>query len=160
VEGGGSVAPPQAPWQIYAQTHQFEFDGTDGPPEVSVLRWGYEVLDDGASADSVHLATASVAAELPVSDGSTLDFAGSWQAWSDRTVYGINGPATGLDHHYVDRCLTFVANGHQQVRLATMVGTANGTVVQAGGPDDEFGAAIFNNNFQYIMVPHGGPACT
>src|SRR6476659_6700458 len=50
VEGGGSVAPPQAPWQVYAETHRLEFDGSGGDPDVTILRWGFELLDGGVSA--------------------------------------------------------------------------------------------------------------
>ena len=153
---GGSVAPTTAPWQIYAETTRAVFDGSGGEPDVTLLRWGYTLLpDDAASADEVHLDTASVSAHLPMSDGSSFDFTGTWRAWSDRSVFGINGPATGLDHHYVDRCLTFVANGHQKFRFAHMTGTLNGVAVESYA-DFDFGASIFNNSFQYIEVPHGG----
>jgi len=154
VEGGGPVAPPQAPWQIYAQTVRLEFDGTDGPPAVLNFRWGYELLDAGAYADEVHLDTASVSAALPMSDGSTFDFTGTWQAWSDRLVYGNSGPSTGVDHLYVDRCLTIVANGHQKFRNSNMTGTVSGVPVHSY--TDFISASIFNNDFQYIVVPHGG----
>jgi len=158
VEGGGSVAPVAAPWQIYIETDRVEFTGAE-EPDVTVVRWGYSVLPDGAaSGDSVHLSTASVTASVPMSDGSSADFAGTWQAWSDRLVFGIDGPATGLEHHYVDRCLTIVANGHQKFRFSHMIGTFDGAPVQSYDYFD-FAATIFDNNFQYIAVPHRAPAC-
>ena len=155
VEGGGSVAPPHAPWNIFAQTYRLEFTGTE-EPILTVLREGFGELDGEAFVDEVHLQTASLNATVPMSDGSTFEFAGTWQAISDRMVWGNDGPATGLPRHFTDRCLTFNALGHQKVVSAQMTGTLNGQPVHSYTIG--FTAAIFNNNFQYIEVPHGG--CT
>lgn len=125
---------------------------------MTLLRWGYTLLpDDAASADVVHLTTASVRAQVPMSDGSSFDFAGTWAAWSDRLVFGSTGPATGRARHYVDRCLTSVSLGHQKVRFAHMTGTLNGEPVRSYTSFED-SATIFNNDFQYVDAPHGGCA--
>ena len=93
-----------------------------------------------------------------MTDGSTYQFTGTWEAWSDRFVYGINGPASFQDHHYADRCVTLVLNGDQKFRFAHMSGTLNGTPIQSY-TDFDFAATIFNNDFQQITVQHGGKGC-
>jgi hypothetical protein len=50
--------------------------------------------------------------------------------------------ATGLPHLVVDPCHTFVANGHQKFRHASMTGTLNGTAIQSDPFEDA--ADIFN----------------
>ncbi len=154
VEGGGSVAPPNAPWNIVADTYRVEFTGAD-EPTVTLLRTGFMQFDGEASVDQTHLQSASVSAQIPMSDGSTFDFTGTWHAISDRFVFGKDGPADGdLPRHVVDRCTTFNAIDHQKYVFASMSGSLNGEPVHSY---TEFvSAAIFNNNFRYIEVTHGG----
>jgi hypothetical protein len=153
VVGGGSVAPPKALWYVYAESVRLEFTGAE-EPIATVLRFGIGELQGEASVDQVHLQVASASVQVPMSDGSTFEFAGTWQATSDRMVFGNDGPATGFPRHYNDRCLTFNAHGHQKFVFAQMTGTLDGQPVQSYSFD--FAATIFNNRFQYIEVPHGG----
>ncbi len=152
VIGGGSIAPPKAPWIVCADTVRLEFTGAD-EPVVTVLRFGCGELDGEASVETVHLGVASAAFRLPMSDGSTFEFAGTWGATGDRFVFGNDGPDTGTPRHFVDRCTTFNGLGHQKYRPASMTGTLNGEPVHSY---TSFPAAIFNNRFLYIDVPHGG----
>ena len=152
VVGGGNVAPPQTPWSVYAETNLVEWDGSDDPV-VTLLRWGF-IEELTAAVDTVHLQSASLSAEIPMSDGSTYTFSGTWQAESDRVLYGSNGPDAGFDRLYTDRCTTFVALGHQKYVLAHMTGTLNGAPVQSY---TSFPAgSIFNNRFLWVDIAHGG----
>ena len=76
VLGCGPVAPPAAQWRVYAETVRVEFDGDD-EPEVTLLRQGEVVLDQGPTVDKQHLTTASVTAAIPMTDGSTYHFSGT-----------------------------------------------------------------------------------
>jgi hypothetical protein len=62
--------------------------------------------------------------------------------------------ARRLPRHYVDHCVTAVALGNQKFVYAAMSGTLNGEPVHSCTSNNA--AAIFNNNFTYITVPHGG----
>jgi hypothetical protein len=159
LEGGGSVAVPNAPWTVVAETYRVEFTGAD-EPIVTTLRSGFiEFPDDAgdASVDRVDLQAASLEAQIPMTDGSTFDFAGTWHATSDRFLFGNAGPSNGdLPRHLVDRCTTFNALAHQKYVFASMSGTLNGEAVHSYTASGS--ASIFNNNFRYIFVPHGG--CT
>lgn len=158
VLGGGAASPVNAPWHLYIRTERVEW-GTAEEPDVTLLREGEAVFTSGATSDQQHLTNVSVSATaVPMSDGTTYNFAATWTAWSDRLVFGVDGPATGVPHNYVDRCLTFVANGHQKFRFAHMSGTLNGAAIQSY-TDFNFGASIFSNDFQYIEAEHGGDAC-
>ena len=150
---GGSLSPVKAPLLAYAQTVLLEFTGTE-EPEATLLREGFgEFGDASLTVDTVGLERASLTIAIPMSDGSTFDFTGTWVATSERFVYGNDGPATGTPHHVVDACHTFVANGHQKFRHASMTGTLGGEPVQSY-PWDEWAANIFNNRFLYIDVQH------
>jgi hypothetical protein len=153
VIGGGSIAPAKAPWYAFAVTVRLE---VTGPEEITetLLRQGAAELDGEASVDTVHLGDGSAAFRLPMSDGSTFEFAGTWRAIGDRVVWGNDGPATGAPRHFVDRCTTFNGLGHQKFRPASMTGTLNGQSVHSYTVGVY--AGIFNNRFLYIDVPHGG----
>ena len=154
VVGGGSVAPPGAPWNVYAETVRLEFTGAD-EPVVTVLRSGSVEGPAGAFAvERVHLTTGSATVAVPMSDGSTFDFSGTWRAVGRRQVFGNDGPATGAPRHLVDRCRTFNALGHQKFRPAAMTGTLDGLPVHSYTSFD-LAATIFNNAFRYIDVVHG-----
>lgn len=130
-----------------------EFTGAD-EPEVTLLREGFgEFADASLTVDTVDLERASLTVAIPMSDGSTFDFTGTWLATSERFVYGNDGPATGTPHQVVDACHSFVANAHQKFRHASMIGTLDGEPVQSY-PWDEWAANIFNNRFVYIEVQH------
>jgi hypothetical protein len=152
VLGGGSIARAKAPWNVFAQTVRVEFTGAE-EPDVTELRFGFGELDGDAAVDTVHLTVASAEFRLPMSDGITFDFAGSWSATGDRLVFGNDGPSTGAPRHVVDKCRTFNALGHQKFRLASMTGTLNGEAVHSYTARPA--AFIFNNRFIYIDVPHG-----
>lgn len=153
VVGGGGLPRSKASWHVFAETIRLEFTGAPEPIET-VLRSGFGELDGEASVDTVHLSLASASFSLPMSDGSTFDFAGTWTATGDRLVFGNDGPATGAPRHFVDRCATFNANGHQKFRPASMTGTLNGEPVHSYTHSFDAGT-IFNNRFLYIDVPHG-----
>ena len=156
VEGGGSVAPSKALWYADAQTYRIDFDGTDEPP-LTFLRTGEAVLAAGqATADPVHLRTASGTFSIPMDDGSTFAFSGTWTAYGPREHYGNDGPSSGVPTHFNDRCFTANAHAQQNFAAARMTGTLNGQPVQSYTDGDT--AFIFNNAFRYVDVPHGGCA--
>jgi hypothetical protein len=154
VVGGGSVAPPNAPWNVAAETYLVEWTGTFDPI-VEVLRSGGGELDGEASVDTVHLQTAAASLRLPMSDGSTLEFEGNWQAITDRQLFGNDGE--GGPVHFVDPCQTLNSHAHQKFTGAAMTGTANGEPVHSYTFSPT--AYIFNNRYLFIDVPHGGPGC-
>jgi hypothetical protein len=155
---GGSISRAHAPWGIFAQTVRLEFAGSGQEPNVTVLREGFGIIPDEvpgtAAVDTPHLQTATLDVQVPMSDGSTYELAATWHAATERMHFGNDGPATGLPRHYVDRCVTVVALGHQKFVYAAMSGTLNGEPVHSYTSTNA--AAIFNNNFTYITVPHGG----
>jgi hypothetical protein len=157
VVDGGSNAPSQAPWAFYATSYTLTFVAPLTDPVISDQVEGF-VLDPAlASSDREHLSTASVAAQVRMSDGSTFDFQGTWTASSDRVVYGNDGPDAGAIRHFVDKCSTDNANAHQKYRLATMSGTLNGQPVHTYTTIPDAGV-IFYNHFVYIDTTHG--ACS
>ncbi len=88
----------------YAETVRLEFTGPEDP-EVTLLRSGFGEFEDAAlTVNTVTLERAFLTIAIPMSDGSTFDFAGAWTATSDRFVFGSDGPATGLPHLVVDPC--------------------------------------------------------
>ena len=158
VYGGGSNAPSQAPWAIYVQNYTLTFGAPGTDPIITNLVDGFLLNPPVAVSDHEHLSSAAVAAQVPLSDGSTFDFQGTWTATTDRFVYGNNGPENdeeGLPRHYNDKCTTFNANAHQTLRYATMSGTLDGHPVQSYASLAD-AAVIFYNHFVYIDVSHGG----
>jgi hypothetical protein len=156
VDGGGSLARPKATWAVLVLRLRVDFDGTDEPP-VTVLAEGDGPPVGRADVDSVHLQTADATFSLPMSDGSTYRFSGTWTARAPRQVYGNDGPAGGLTTHFNDRCLVQNAHAHQKFGFSTMTGTADGVPVRSYG-DFDFAATVFHNDFTYITVPHQGCA--
>jgi len=154
---GGSNAPSQAPWAVYATSYTLTFVAPLTDPVVSDQIEGFVLDPPVVSSDREHLSTATVAAQVPMSDGSTFNFQGTWTATSDRVVYGNNGPDAGLPRHLVDECSTANANAHQKYRLATMSGTLNGQPIHTYSVLDDAGV-IFYNHFVYIDTTHG--ACS
>jgi hypothetical protein len=165
VFGGGSVAPPDAHWHVCAEKTRFDFDGSDDPPAYHT--WGCADLGKDAliSVDLTKLNAASASGvHLVLEDGTILDFEGTWEATSDRSVYGRDGPVTidGAPHHCVDRCVTVNSISHQKFTVARMNGTLNGEPVRSynNDPSDWYGSGyMFNNNFKLIVAPHNGSAC-
>src|SRR5262249_20532595 len=103
VVDGGSNAPSPAPWGFYATDYTMTFVAPGTDPVISDQVEGF-VLDPAlASSDREHLSTASVAAQVPMGDGSTFDFQGTWTASSDRLLYGNDGPNAGELRHFVDK---------------------------------------------------------
>ena len=154
VIGGGSIAKPATPWTIFTETARLVFDGTE-EPQVTVLRTG-GLAGPGVTAtvDTTHLQTASAEATVPMSDGTTFDFAATWQTRGDgRFVFGNDGPAADLQSIRT-RCLTLNALAHQKFTFATMSGTLNGQPIRSYSAFD-FDATIFNNSFKLVEVQHG-----
>ena len=157
VLGGGSVAPSNAHWTIFATTYTLTFAVPDADPLVSDVIEG-SLVDPVASSDDQRVSFAAVAAMVPMSDGSTFDFRGTWSGYGERWVFGSNGPlniGNGVPRHYVDKCTTSNANAHQTGRFAKMNGTLNGQPVHSYTFVDEAGS-IFYNHFVYVDVTHGG----
>jgi hypothetical protein len=157
IVGGGSVARPDAGWYDYAETDRLQFGADPDNPDVTLLRVGSGPLQGAASVDLPKLRVATATAVIPMSDGSTFDFNGTWRARSGIQVFGNDGPATGAPRHIVDRCVTFNALGHQKFAFALMTGTLNGQPV-ASYTSFDFAATIFNNRFLYVDVLHGNCA--
>jgi len=152
-----STAPAQTPWEIFIQDHTVTFatGGPDAVPVFSDERTGL-LIDPTVSFDEQHLSFLSVDAQVPMSDGSTFDFQGTWSATSDLMQFGNDGPSLnsfGLPRHYVDSCSTVNDQAHQNVRLANMSGELNGTPVQSY-PDLGLDF-IAHNHFIFIDVTHG-----
>ena len=159
-DSGGSVNANDAPWNVFILDHTITFTsgGPDAEPVESDVRLGsVEVANVGF--DLQHLDTASVTdAQVPMSDGSTFSFSGTWQRTSAITVYGNDGPQNqdeGLMRHSVDACTTSNNNAHQRLAFASMSGTLNGTPVHSYQSFD-FGAALSVAHYEYINVTHGG----
>jgi hypothetical protein len=155
---GGSLAPTATPWAIYATTHTLTFTTAGADPVESDVIDGFLVNPSVASSDREHLSTATVTALIPMSDGSSFDFQGTWTGDGARFVYGNDGPYNldaGFMRHYADRCSTVNSNAHQKFRHALMTGTLNGQPVHSY-TSGLFGATIFDNHFVYIDVAHQG----
>jgi len=160
VLGGGSNAPSQAAWSMYAQTYTLSFSTPDGPPDFLEFADGFTDHGVVASSDDQRVSSLTAAARVGLSDGSTFDFRGTWSGVGDRWVYGNNGPlndAEGVARHSVSKCETVNANAHQTGRNATMTGTLNNVPVHSY--TFAFTADIFYNHFEYIVVQHGGVSC-
>jgi hypothetical protein len=154
---GGPASPDATAWSVYADTYRSTWDGIhDYPIDSTYIRSGeVEISATAVDVDTVHLATASLTVSIPMDDGTTYNFDGTWRATEPQQVYGHDGPHTGFPPHYVDRCLTFIANGHQKFRWGEMTGTLNGEAVHSW-ISDPASAAIFTGRYSYVTVPHGG----
>ncbi len=153
---GGSNAPSQAPWAIYLESYTLTFSSPTEDPLVSDNIWGFvEGESVVAASDDQRVSFLTATATVPMSDGSTFNFRGTWSGFGDRWVYGSNGPLhefEGLPRHYVDKCTTFNSNDHQTGRVAAMTGVLNGQPVHTYTfPSGD----IFYNHFIYITVTHG-----
>jgi hypothetical protein len=158
VDGGGSNAPSQAPWSIFATSYTVTVTATD--VILSDQIFGF-LQGDGvvASSNDQRVSSLTAAASVPMSDGSTFNFQGSWTGFGDRWVYGNNGPvndAEGVPRHHVDRCATINNNAHQTGRNASMSGTVNGAAVHTYS--SFVSGDIFYNHFVSITVTHGNCA--
>ena len=91
--GGGSVAGPKTPWSAFLSKATLTF-GPDGDFVVSDERIGFLPVIDPADVtyDQQHLAFASLKAEIPWEDGGTSSVDFTWEAISDRFLYGNDGP--------------------------------------------------------------------
>jgi hypothetical protein len=158
--GGGSVNAKTLPWLLAINDYTVTFTSADPnvPPVFSDVRFGAVELTSGVAIDLQHLDTATVTnAQVPMDDGSTFTFSGTWQKRFE-VKYGNNGPENadeGLPRHIIDNCTTFNANAHQKIAFASMTGTLNGQPVQSYTSFD-FAATIANNHFRYITATHGG----
>jgi hypothetical protein len=148
--GGGGVAPPKTPWELFLLRHTLTFPGGGGEGVESNVALAFVPVTD-VTFDREHLRYASVrATDVVMSDGTTADVDAQWVGTSDRFVYGNDGPALedfGLvPRHVNDDCLTANYQGHQKFRLAHMDAVVNG--VQYGYD----GGYISFNNFVFIEV--------
>jgi hypothetical protein len=153
----GSTAAPKTPWVITIDDYMVSFvtGGPDAIPVFSDERSGI-LLNPTVTFDQQHLSFLSVDADVPMSDGSTFDFQGTWSATSARMQFGNDGPSLddfGLPRHYVDNCSTVNDQAHQKIRVADMIGTLNGAPVQSY-PDIDIDF-IAHNHFVFIDVAHG-----
>jgi hypothetical protein len=87
---------------------------------------GFPVIDPAdVTYDQQHFAIASLKTEIPWEDGGTSSVDLTWEAISDRFLYGNDGPSLddfGLVHKFVDKCSTQVMQAHQKSRIASMSG--------------------------------------
>jgi len=152
---GQSVAAPKVPWSIFIDDYTATFAGADAQPTFTNERTG-TLLDPTVAFDKTHLSYLSVAAQVPMSDGSTFDFRATWTRTSAVSKFGNDGPLIdeqGLIRHSVDRCTTSNTNAHQKFVLANMSGTLNGAAVRSYLTFAiDF---IADNHFTYIDVTHG-----
>jgi hypothetical protein len=157
---GGGLSAVNTPWSAFLQEATLTFQAT-GDPVATDERFGFVPSIDDASVtyDRQHLAFASVRTDIPMSDGSTVAVDLSWQAISDRMVFGNDGPSLadfGLVRHSVDRCTTQVNQAHQKFRIAAMTGTLDGDSVHSY---QSFPAAFISfNHFVFIDATHD-PTC-
>lgn len=157
---GGGLSAVNTPWSAFLQQATLTFQAT-GDPVATDERFGFVPSIDDASVtyDRQHLAFASVRTDIPMSDGSTVTVDMSWQAISDRMVFGNDGPALsdfGLVRHSVDRCATQVNQSHQKFRVAAMTGTLDGDSVHSYQSSPS--GFISFNHFVFIDATHG-PTC-
>lgn len=153
---GGSVGPTGVPWLVYAETYRLTRPD-DGEAQVSEFRSGVSA-DVVVNIDAQHLSSATVTATIPLSDGTSDHFHGSWVATSPGMLFGNDGPANEFPRHTVTDCVTQVSNAHQKFRFATMTGTLNGAPVHSY-TFTPFAADIFNNRFILVTSQHG-PVCS
>src|SRR5262249_41267093 len=151
-------APSQAPWAIYVQNYTLTFGAPGTEPIITDFVDGFLLNPPVAVSDHQHLSSAAVAAQVPLSNGSTFDFQGTWTATTDRFVYGNKDPQNGkkgLPRHKNKKATTLTATAHQTFRYATMKGTRNGNPVQSYASLAD-AAVIFYGHFVYIDVSPGG----
>lgn len=154
---GGGLSAVDTPWSAFLYEATLTFQAM-GDPVATDERFGFVPSVDDASVtyDREHLAFASVRTDIPMSDGSTVAVDVSWQAITDRSVFGNDGPALsdfGLVRHTLDSCSTQVNQGHQKFRIAAMTGTLDGRSVHSYQSGSS--AAISFNHFVFIDATHG-----
>ena len=149
--GGGPVAPPLSHWVVNINDYTLTFTDNDGNATVSDFVGG--ALDDpDVTFDREHLQSASVDADVPLSDGSTVTIHFDWSAISPRFVFGNNGPAGGA-RHVMTACSNTIDQAHQKFVFASMDGTYNGVSVHSY---TAFPAAFISfNHFVLIDGAHG-----
>jgi hypothetical protein len=159
-EASGSpdwTAPSKTPWIITIDDYDVSYasGGPDAVPVFSNERSGL-LVGPTVTFDQQHLSSLGADARVPMSDGSTFDFHGTWAATSDLSQFGNDGPSLadfGRTHHYVDACTTINSQAHQKFRSATMTGTLNGAPVHSyRNLDIDF---LAYNHFVYVAVTHG-----
>jgi hypothetical protein len=126
---GGPVPPRR--WQIFVERYRIEFISDDpNVPPLGPFEYASGTLDDPAAIfDEQHLATASVQAAVPLSDGTTAKLNIVWAPTTDLLVFGNDGPflaGANLRRHFGDRCVTVNNNAHQKLRFGITTGTADG----------------------------------
>jgi hypothetical protein len=150
----GGVSPPKTPWILLALHHTLTFPGDgDEPVESDAVNGFVEGAD--VTFDREHLSQASVQAPaLHLSDGTVVDFQATFTAWSDRMLWGNNGPSLedfGLVKHLHTDCFTTVSQGHQKVRLAHVVAVVDGVESRYDGI---YGYISFNQFITVEVYPH------
>jgi hypothetical protein len=155
IEGGGApLSRQRASWRYFIETDHAVFTGAPNP-DVTVVRLGFGELPEGSAAvDALKLSSASISADLALQDGTSVAFAGTWTATSDRFTYGNDGPNGNPAIH--TRCLTVNVLAHQKVRYAKMSGTLAGQHIEPYLRPDNSTAAIFDNHFRYLELHHQG----
>lgn len=155
--GSSGVAPPKTPWVITVDDYTVTYatGGPDAVPTFSDERSGF-LLNPSVTFDQPHLSFLSVSAQVPMDDGSTFTFQGTWRSTSGVMQFGNDGPSLvdfGRVPHYVDTCTTVNSQAHQKFVSATMSGTLNGVPVHSyRNLDIDFMAY---NQFVYLDVQHG-----
>lgn len=162
VINGGAVPRHSSPWWVFVETDRLTYDGVhEDAVDWSVIRTGYVegLPEDAIEVDNVHLGSASLAASIPMDDGTVYEFQGSWQAMGERQHFGNDGPNNeGFPGHYNDSCFTTNNHPHQDFRAGEMTGTLNGHPVHSYSFARDFGGTIFDGHYLYQSVTHGGCA--
>jgi hypothetical protein len=153
----GSMSPPHSHWVLIALHHTLTFPGGGRDPVETDAVLGFR---DGADVtfDRQHLSTATVrAADLRLSDGTSVDLEATWTATSPRMLWGNDGPSLedfGLVHHAHSKCLTEQNQGHQKFRLAHVLAHVDGVTSRYDG---RFAFLAYN---QFLGVEVHPAACS
>jgi hypothetical protein len=150
-DGKATIPKSKNDWVLAVVRHTLTFPGGGADPSESDVVTGFTETPS-VTFDEQHLANAHlVAGDIAMSDGSTLDVDATWTAFSDRLLYGNDGPSLadfGLVRHLHADCVNQIAQGHQKYRLAHVHSLLNGVPVE----DNSVFAFLAYNHFTSIEV--------
>ncbi|MGN6798324.1 MAG: hypothetical protein ACTHKS_09250 [Gaiellaceae bacterium] len=155
---GGPIGP--STWAVLVERYTLEFVSDDPNVDpIGPIDYAVGAIDDPAvTFDDQHLDYATLAASVPMSDGTTADIHATWTPTSSRQVFGNDGPyLAGHDtpRHFNEGCVTANTNAHQKVRLGIASGTLDGAPFQSYG-DFPFAGWIQTAKFLLLTADHGG----
>lgn len=156
VIGGGSIAPPKVPVPfMYVEKYTLHLH-PDLTVDGDLLASGFTIGDAvQVSVDTQHFTSASAAAVVNMSDGSTLDVTTAWAGYGPRFLYGVNGTALNdTPVHFHDTCLTANNHWHQIIKNARATATINGVVYPMLEVSPPFSEGLFDSSAT-IETAHG-----